>query len=411
LLNNKSALAYIDGLAFFIDMTRVNVEQMRFDKIRDDLDHPIFILKPKRMDYPLSSTAREDYIKLLFDGETEDLLIEVVDKCFLNEIANTIEACLQSVRKKIETSVPEANAHIREQISMLTRTRSYSGSSMSSSSSSKTAPLQFYGHQLKKAPEPGLDTPLMEEFNRLFSMRMQRLCAIIKSNSLGLRPLDGYQNKFYIYRWDLLLQSLEDDLIYIWQVRFISESSKTFFMLALTDVNEPPEVEEGFDAINIKTLALNDSMTELTRMILLRTENVKTMHMTVLLYGCEKYFRICGVLNSKENYLDGFVAKPTRQTHPQLTAKIQKVYNIWYGMKKRKQNEGKKVNQLMETSEVTKTTPTPATAQKTVGVENRQLYHMRSSRRGATRQIPGTLPTRDSRVPRAKFIKKLPNQA
>ena len=166
-------------------------------------------------------------------------------------------------------------------------------------------------------------------------MRMQKLCAIIRSNSLGLHPLDGYINKFYIYKWNLLLQSFEEDLINIWQVKLNDDFGKQYFMYSITSTSSPPYVENADteNITNIKKLPLSN-ISALIKMILLRIENSKTMNMTVLLFGCKGYFRICGLLNSKENYFDGVSAKPTKQTHPRLTAKIQKVYNIWYGLKK-----------------------------------------------------------------------------
>jgi len=75
---------------------------------------------------------------------------------------------------------------------------------------------------------------------------------------------------------------------------------------------------------------MSDDITELTRLILLRVEKASMKNMTILLYGCKGYFRICGMLNSKDNYINGFVAKPTKATHPRIAAKIKKVYHIWY---------------------------------------------------------------------------------
>lgn len=52
--------------------------------------------------------------------------------------------------------------------------------------------------------------------------------------------------------------------------------------------------------------------------------------MTVVFYGCRGYLRMSGILNSKEQYLNGFTAKPSRATHPRIAAKIQKTYHIWH---------------------------------------------------------------------------------
>ncbi|KAG5667244.1 hypothetical protein PVAND_015234 [Polypedilum vanderplanki] len=348
ILNNKSALVYIDGLSYFIDTKRLDVTKLKFDSISDDLDHPIFILQQKYENSTITENLNgcHDFMNLLFN-ENSELAIEIKDKMMLKQIGDVIESILQSVRRKIEQQFDsEPNDLVKEQLSMITRDRSNSDSS---NSSSMTDPLIFYGQYIKRAPEPGHNTPVMKEFNKIFSIRMQRLCAIIKSNSLGLRCLDGQNNKFYLYRWDLLLKSLEEELIEIWQAKLIGESGKIYYMMALTDSPKPPNIEHAVDVKNIKFLSLSNHMTELTRMILLKSENAKTKHMTILLYGCQGYFRICGIMNSKENYFDGIVAKPTRSTHPRLTAKIQKVYNIWYGLRKereRKNSEKRNVEKI-----------------------------------------------------------------
>ncbi|KAL7025919.1 hypothetical protein ACKWTF_013701 [Chironomus riparius] len=333
ILNNKVALVYLDGLGYYLDMKKIDVMKLKFDEIRDELEHPVFIIRPKNYkSEEESSKMCGDFVSLLFKDDSE-LVKQIMDKGLLKEISRIIEIILQSVRKKIASQIgDEPTDFVKEQLSLITRDRSNSNSSVSSAD---TSPLQFNGKQLEKAPPPGFKTDMMKDFNRIFSMRMQKLCAIIRSNSLGLHPLDGYINKFYIYKWNLLLQSFEEDLINIWQVKLNDDFGKQYFMYIITSTSSPPYVENADteDITNIKKLPLSN-ISALIKMILLRIENSKTMNMTVLLFGCKGYFRICGLLNSKENYFDGVSAKPTKQTHPRLTAKIQKVYNIWYGLKK-----------------------------------------------------------------------------
>ncbi|XP_070493964.1 uncharacterized protein ocm [Chironomus tepperi] len=333
ILNNNMALVYLDGLGYYVDMKKIDVMKLKFDEIRDELEHPVFIIRPKN--YKADEEQLKiysDFVDLLFKDDTE-LLKQIKDKGLLREVARIIEIILQSVRKKIAAQIgDEPTDFVKEQLSLITRDRSNSNTSVSSAD---TSPLHFNGKQLEKAPPPGFETEMMKDFNRIFSMRMQKLCAIIRSNSLGLHPLDGYVNKFYIYKWNLLLQSFEEDLINIWQVKLNDDLGKNYYMYIITNTSTPPDIENADteNITNIKKLPLSN-ISALIKMILLRIENSKTMNMTVLLFGCKGYFRICGLLNSKENYFDGVSAKPTKQTHPRLTAKIQKVYNIWYGLKK-----------------------------------------------------------------------------
>lgn len=347
ILNTKSALVYIDGYACYIDTIRVDVMKMKFDKLFDRIEHPIFIIRPKIAVSNRNGSLCDDFVEMLFKKDDEQNIKEISSKADLNEISKIIEIVLRSVKKKIESQIPgKPSEHIQDQLNKIHRDRHSSGSS------DNTSPLHFNGHQLEKAPSPGRDSDLMKEFNQIFSVRMQRLCAMIKTNALTLHPLDNYINKFYIYKWSFLLRAFETHTIHIWQARMIGESGESYLMLAVTDVNRAPAIENVAreNVKNIRDLSLStDNMTELTRLILLQAENVKTRFMTVVLYGCSGYFRLCGMLHNEENFSEKFTAKPTRVTHPRLTAKIQKIYNIWHGLKiakedynKMKSNESKK---------------------------------------------------------------------
>lgn len=349
ILNTKSALVYIDGHAYFIDTSRVDVMRMKFDKMLDRVEHPIFIVQPKFTALTREKSLFDDFMEMLFKKGDEDVIKGIQSKAELNEVSKIIEVVLKSAKKKIELLIPgQPSEHVQIQLNKIHRDR------LSSGSSANTSPLHFNGQQLEKAPSPGLDSDLMKEFNRIFSVRMQRLCAMIKTNSLTLHPLESFMNKFYIYKWTFLLRAFEMHTIHIWQARLIGESGESYLMLAVTDVNQPPVIEhvERENVKNIRDLSLaTDKMTELTRLILLQAENVKTRFMSVVLYGCRGYFRLCGILHNEENFSEKFAAKPTRYTHPRLTAKIQKIYNIWHGIRVQKEAFVKK-NEVAEKKEV-----------------------------------------------------------
>lgn len=337
-LNNRSAIVYFDGFGYFVDKTRVNVQKLDFNKVKAELDDPIFIIQGKDdSPPPVSSTMNDDFIKILFKKDSNEI-IQIFDKNALSDISEIIDSILRNVKKKIASKIEgEPTDLIKEQLSKLTRDRSQSVSSASSS------PLSFKGMRLRQAPAPGTDTQLMKDFNEIFSNRMKRLVALISSNSLGLRPSIEMLNKFYVYKWQLLLQSFEEGLVQIWQVRLESTNGIGFQMLALTESRDAPEVEFASkeNIVNIRKLSLSDDITELTRLILLRVENAATTNMTIIFYGCRGYLRLCGILNSKEPFLNGFVAKPSRETHPRLAAKIQKTYNIWHQSQLRKAEKKK----------------------------------------------------------------------
>lgn len=336
-LNNRSAIIYCDGSGYFLDKKRVDVRKLDFNSMADEVEGPIFIIQAKD-DFPppVSSTMNEDFVKFVFEKDSSSV-VPITDRKSLNDVGQIIESILRNIRKKIETQLGNDRSElVKEQLSMITRDRSRSNS-MTSISSTNSSPLSFQGQRLIEAPPPGLDTPMMMEFNKIFSSRMQRLVTMLNNNTLGLRPSNEMLNKLWIYQWSLLLKSFEEDLVNIWQVSLDGKFGSKYHVMVLTDSHEKPDVEFARKEliVNIRSLSLSDNITELTRLILLRVENAAMKNMTILMYGCKGYLRMVGMLNSSESYQNGFVAKPTRSTHPRIAAKIQKIYHIWYASKKR----------------------------------------------------------------------------
>lgn len=332
---NKNALVYLDGCGYFVDKTLIDINNLSFDDQIKKIESPIFILQSKEGSSSATAVSG-DFFELMYEG-TVNAITEVEDIETLHAISNIIEIILQNVRRKIELSLSgeESSLQVLKQISMINLDKTVSSFSSVSPS---------FNHANYSTPNlhPGLNTETMQEFNSIFSVRMQRLCAVIKSNTLGLRPSDELLNKFYIYRWDYLLKAFEEDLIQLWQATLVCKSGAIFVLMVLSDTNIKPKIEnvQQENIINIKKLqALNVKPTELSKLILLRIENASTKNMAVLLYGCRGYFRLCGILNSKEEYINGFVAKPKRKTHPRLTEKIQNVYNMWRASKQKHNNE------------------------------------------------------------------------
>lgn len=330
---NKNALVYFDGCAYFVDQTRIDINQLRFDSIIEKIEHPIFIIKYKSRKEATPTTAISgDFGEIMYE-KAADAISEVEKTETLHDISDVIENILRNVRRKIEMRISgkESSAHVLKQLSLMTRDRAPSSSSLYQNKFS-----------IPKAPPPGFKTETMREFNSIFSVRMQRLCAVIKSNTLVLHPSDELLNKFYIYRWDYLLKAFEEDLIQLWQATLVCENGAIFVLMVLTDTNNEPKIENVLQGniINIKKLQEhNIKPTELSKLILLRIENGLTKNLAVLLYGCRGYFRLCGLLNSKEEYVNGFVAKPNRQTHPRLTEKIRIVYDMWYASKAKQNSD------------------------------------------------------------------------
>lgn len=329
IINNDTALVFIDGNCFFVDRQFIDVDKVSFNSLMDEIENPIFIVQKKNMSMPAtkSNTVSGSFVTLIHQNKS---IVQVTNKSTLKEINSVIEMILQNVKKKIEGQLHTISDHIRDQLGMITKDRTPSTSSSSSS------PLNVDVVDPVQQPCPST-CGQMAEFNQIFTRRMKTFCSILKSNENKFKATPESQNKFFMSKWKVLLEAFEDNLVQVWQATILKDTGERLLLMGLTEGQEPPKIEnvDPEDVINIRTLPIFDKNTsELSRMILLRMETSKTKNLVVLMYGCLNYFRICGMLNSNLNYLqDGFVARPNITTHPNLSEKIQKIHKIWCDFK------------------------------------------------------------------------------
>lgn len=334
-LNFQSAIVSMDNTAYFIDKKKIDASKLDFTEIIGTLKNPIFILQAK--DECLEEKSGPEKI---FFSKSVKSIIQIVEDSALISIQAVIDSILNKVRRIISQKVGEnPNENVKQQLLKISRVRELTDSptmptiSCSDSvSSNNSSPLSFQGLRLTEAPPPGVDTPMMKAFNGLFTKRMNKLVEFVKSNTMRLCPSREMFNKFYVYKWSLLLKSFEEDLIQIWQATLEGDEGNKYNVLAVTESRFKPDIEHASrnNVVNIRKLSLSDKLTELTRLILLKIEKASMQNMTLLLYGCKGYFRILGILNAKEPYDKVFVAKPSHYTHPRLSKKIEKIYKIWY---------------------------------------------------------------------------------
>lgn len=348
ILRKHYALIYFNCQAYYVDQKRVDTKRIDFSKINHEFEGPIFIIQSKHQITPLQSTTfAEDFLKHLFT-KTSEIHTEVTSQSELEKIIELVESILMHVRQKVQKLIGvEPSEFLDEQLSILTKDRSRS----QSISSTTTSPLHFQGRQLTEAPAVTTNSALMKEFNSIFSKRMQTISSIVNSNSLGLKPSNEMLNKFYLYRWNFLLQSYEESLVQIWLVNVYSGTGNEYQMLVLNDSTEKPNVEHADKKYmrNIRELNLTDKMPELARLIILRVETEMTENLTILFYGCKGYLRVCGILNKKGSYEEREIARPNTRTHPHVTAKIRKVYNLWFEAKQKQMK-----NRFMNMTEIEK---------------------------------------------------------
>lgn len=335
ILVNQLDLIYLNGFAYFVDGKQIDTKHLDFSNhYNQELESPIFILRSKYPIYTINTTEASDMFKKNLFSLQSDIFHEVKKPDILQQIGNLIESILKNIRVKLENIVGQhTNDLIKEQLSRIARSRSQS------LSSTNTSPLHFHGKLLTQAPLP--NSHLMKEFNSIFSKRMSNLNSIILSNSLGLKPSNEMINKLYIYKWNFLISSFEEELIHIWCVSLYTDLGDEYQFLVISDSEDKPKVEnsDSNNVLNLKGIKISQNIPEIAKLILLRIETEMTSNLAVLIFGCKGYLRICGVLNNVENYVDKKIVKPNRMTHPKISAKIHKVYNLWF---EAKQNQIKK---------------------------------------------------------------------
>lgn len=335
LLINDNAIIYIDGVSYYLDKScGIDVSKIEFSKIYNDIEHPIFVLQ-KKPDGNLPVEKEEDelprdFVQLM---HRENSVIVEKDKKKLREVSCIIDNVLNSVKKRIEKKISiEGNEHLREQLEKISRKRTSSCSSLSTASS----PFFLDNQAEQKLKNQGTTSLDVKIFNSIFTARMRKFVAILRSNVIGLSPTADLQNKFYLYRWDVLLKSFEDEKSEIW-LAYFEKDGAAHTVMAMTSDRAPPAIQtcSSENIVNIRKMNPFDVATPaLAKMILLKIQNEKTRNMVILLYGCVGYFKVCGSMNSPVDYTDSnYVARPHPERNPKLSDKIMKVYQFWQQFK------------------------------------------------------------------------------
>lgn len=125
-------------------------------------------------------------------------------------------------------------------------------------------------------------------------------------------------------QWTHLIDQFNADRIYVWEIQLDNAD----VILAITIENVMPSIEKAICVINIKAV-LSERLPLLAKLLKQGIRNEQTHQLAVLLCGATNYWKVVGFIHSDNDYmLHGVKAKPTAETHPQLTAKITKVFNL-----------------------------------------------------------------------------------
>ncbi|XP_034479205.1 uncharacterized protein LOC117785356 [Drosophila innubila] len=142
-----------------------------------------------------------------------------------------------------------------------------------------------------------------------------------------------------IIKWTNFLAAFESDFVFIWDVQM-----KNYSFLAATITNMMPAVCGAIAVVNTRFAPDPRSLCLMARMLLESKRNENTGHLAVVMQGRQQYWLVKGFLRHMEG---NACTKPTPQTHPILTKKINVLCSL---MVKQKIREQQKQQQMMATN-------------------------------------------------------------
>ncbi|XP_063696277.1 uncharacterized protein LOC134827523 [Culicoides brevitarsis] len=164
----------------------------------------------------------------------------------------------------------------------------------------------------------------VQHINTMISKAMQYICKLQKQNSPTL--VEPTQSKMYFFTWRCMIQGFQQGLLSVWEIRCIGNRCA----VVVTQAGNYPTIEYLEEIKNIRDCTVETPGLSLySKMLLLKVENEKTKNLSLVLYGGINFWRITGFVNSETNYQQhGIIARPTPQTHPVLSAKINHLFNM-----------------------------------------------------------------------------------
>ncbi|XP_055383338.1 uncharacterized protein LOC129613352 [Condylostylus longicornis] len=123
-------------------------------------------------------------------------------------------------------------------------------------------------------------------------------------------------------RWKHFLQYYIEDKLHIWEVKI---EKATYFVGTMKYAM--PYVVNAIGVINIKAVR-RENLPLFAQMLNSKLSNAQTDSLSILMNGHRDYWRILGMTKSINEGTKVGVIRPTTESHPNLTPKINKLFNI-----------------------------------------------------------------------------------
>lgn len=171
---------------------------------------------------------------------------------------------------------------------------------------------------------PEVGAQKIQHINSMISKAMQYICKLQKHNSPKL--VEPTQSKMYFFTWRIMMQGFQQHLLSVWEIKCIGNRCA----VVVTQEDTRPIIENLEEIKNIRgCTAESPGLSVFSKMLLLKVDGEKTKNLSLVLYGGANFWRITGFVNSECDYQQhGVIARPTPETHPVLSEKINYLFNL-----------------------------------------------------------------------------------
>ncbi|EDW00619.1 GH20976 [Drosophila grimshawi] len=153
---------------------------------------------------------------------------------------------------------------------------------------------------------------VIKKMNTLVSKKMQDIDMALKRESKIIPPPNA--EILCIIKWTNFLGAFDSDYVFIWDVQMTN-----FSFLAATITNMMPAICGAIAVVNTRFAPDPSALSLMARMLLEGQRNEHTSRLAVVMQGRQDYWLVKGFLRYME---DNTCTKPTPQSHPFLTKKI-----------------------------------------------------------------------------------------
>ncbi|XP_037809193.1 LOW QUALITY PROTEIN: uncharacterized protein LOC119601958 [Lucilia sericata] len=214
---------------------------------------------------------------------------------------------------------------------------------------------------------------VIKTMNSLVSKKMQDIdCALQRESHIIPTPNPDI---LCIMKWCNFLDAFCEGFAYVWQVKMKDD---TFFVVTIR--NMMPLIVGAMGIVNITALK-PDKMPLMGKMLLQKFRNKETEKLAVVMQGKDSHWVVKGFLKSDPTMACN---KPTPETHPSLTKKINVLCSLLVKQRQKEQKKKEKVtNQWSSTSsqmkatKITKPTATAVTQQPQIAPKIAQIMPTR----------------------------------